>query len=348
MYCAEMLCCAALRYAVLFQKYKDTAGRAQDTSHAHSAKNTWRKTPRANTQGAGQYTIPKTRDARRKKSDTRHKTHKTRHKAEGAMRKTPDASHHIQDTRRVTQGTVLKTFRTRRRAPDTTHMAQEIRHTTHDTKHSTVHTGHHTSTQWHGSRVFSDLVAICCDQILPLLVPALRPATIVMAAGTQSILGSLQVPQETRLQVPQDPALISKTRSQLLQHMKDLKMAEAIEQAIMGDDGAYINALRAMGIAYEDPASGRKALRELEGQAGCAASGAKEAYKHALRAMGLRAREELEGRLAALDAVKDEVKDEDLQKDETLQMLLGLQECQCLRAFPCRLKSGHVLDISED
>ena len=335
MCCAEMLCCAALRYAVLFQKYKDTAGRAQDTSYAHSAKNTWRKTPRANTPGAGKYTIPKTRDARRKKSGTRHKTHKTRHKAEGAMRKTPDASHHIQDTRRMTQGTILKTLRTRRRAPDTTHMAQEIRHTAHDTKRSTVHTGHHTSTQWHGSRFFSDLVAICRDQILPLLVPALRPATIVMAAGTQSILGSLQVPQETRLQVPQDPALIRNARGQLMQQMKDLKMAEAIEKAIMGDDGAYINALRAMGLAYEDPASGQVALR----------------------AMGVAAREELEGRAAALagleeraaaSAVKAEVKDEDLQKDETLQMLLGLQECQCLRAFPCRLKSGHVLDISED
>ena len=156
-----------------------------------------------------------------------------------------------------------------------------------------------------------------------------------MAAGTQSILQNLQVPQETRLQVPQDPALISKTRSQLMQHMKDLKMAEAIEKAIMGDDSAYMGALRAMGLAYEDPASGRIALRK----------------------MGMSAREELEGRAAALaeleeraaaSAVKAEVKDEDLQKDETLQMLLGLQECQCLRAFPCRLKSGHVLDISED
>ena len=156
-----------------------------------------------------------------------------------------------------------------------------------------------------------------------------------MAAGTQSILENLQVPQETRLQVPQDPALIRNARSQLLQQMKELKMAEAIEKAIMRDDGAYINALRAMGLAYEDPASGRVALR----------------------AMGVSAREELEGRAATLaelekqaaaSAVKAEVKDEDLQKDETLQMLLGLQDCKGLQAFPCRLKSGHVLDISED
>ena len=156
-----------------------------------------------------------------------------------------------------------------------------------------------------------------------------------MAAGTQSILENLQVPQETRLQVPQDPALIRNARSQLLQQMKELKMAEAIEKAIMGDDGAYINALRAMGLAYEDPASGRVALQ----------------------AMGVSAREELEGRAATLaelekqaaaSAVKAEVKDEDLQKDETLQMLLGLQDCKGLQAFPCRLRSGHVLDISED
>ena len=139
-----------------------------------------------------------------------------------------------------------------------------------------------------------------------------------MADGTPSIL-------ETRVQVPQDPALINDVRRKILQDMKDWRLAEAIEKALMGDDSAYRSALQGIGLAYEDPAS----------------------CQMALRAMGVSAKEELEERAAA-PGVKAEVKDEDLQKDETLQMLLGLQDCKCLRAFPCRLKSGHTLDVSED
>ena len=229
-------------------------------------------------------------------------------------------SQHTQDTKHHTANTGHQAY--------TGHQA----HTTHATKHNTAYTGHQTSTPWHGNRFCSDLVASCCEQVLLLLAPALRPAAIGMADSTPSILETL----EPRLQVPQDPALIGNARRKLLQDLKDLKMEEAIQKASAGDEGAYAEALKAMGalakkeeqwesltikeeVSEEDlQASQELGLAHLQWQCLQEGKGGKE------DAQAATSRPASQPELVSTDPAQD-----------------GPAPSR----FPCRLHTGHVIDI---